>query len=111
MSFYCATQISGTFTAWLCQEGYFLHIIILWRELSLFLRLNLEVLNMHLSFAHFRVAKLGNYLVLLTRYLVFRSTMTKGFLVIMLACSALKGTMGYLIITLLHLYIYSVQNI
>lgn len=48
MSFYCATRIPGTSTAWLCQEGYFL-IILLWRELSLLLRLNLEVLNMHLS--------------------------------------------------------------
>jgi hypothetical protein len=62
---------------------------------------------MHLSFAHFRVAKLENYLVLL---MLPKSTMTKGFLVRLLICCAIIVTVGYLIITLLHLYIYNVQN-
>jgi hypothetical protein len=62
---------------------------------------------MHLSFAHFCVAKLGNYLVLL---MLPKSTMTKGFLVRLLICCAIKVTVGYLIITLLQLYIYNVQN-
>ena len=80
ISFSCVTSIPDTFTAWLCQGGHFLCVVSHWRELSLCLR-QPGGAKQHLSFAHFRVSKPGNYLVLLTCYSVFTSTVTEGFLV------------------------------
>lgn len=65
----------------------------------------------HLSFAHFRVSKPGNYLVLLTCYSVFTSTVTQGFLVWLLLCCAIKMPIGYLIISLFSPYICNVYSI
>ena len=38
ISFSCVTSIPDTFTAWLCQGGHFLCVVLHWRELSLCLR-------------------------------------------------------------------------
>jgi len=100
----CATSVPDTFTAWLCQGGHFLCVVLHWRELSLCLR-QPGGAKQHLSFAHFRVSKPGNYLVLLTCYSVFTSTVTEGFLVWLLLCCAFKLSMGYLIVFSVHTFV------